>query len=598
MNKFISIPIEEITVSQIKSGEFLSLNIFAISNKDNNNKSEFVETGFESAIPTFYNKPILAYYNPKINDTEQHNSKVMIDKNGITRDDYQYEKGERPCGVIPESAKISVVDYKGKKWIYIEGALIWREYNRQLVELLKNRKTKNVSVEIETLESYMDGDIERITKFSFLGVTILGDKYRPGIPDAHLEIKKFAESRKFANYRHKLSYALNDIDSIVEKYSDKSNTKNDIEVDKSKESISNDSWGDIDKVALKNTVLEAKNYQLVVHDVYLLVEDGWRDSPTEHLKYPVMQYRGGKFVYNAEGLLSAQQYGEQHDTKIADKAKSIRKKLGLIKSEERDNVKKFIESAEKNGFTFIGLYDNKLRFAKSIKMNDDDTDENCKCTEMSVYEIDKDKCSDTEEFSAEKLEEKSIKMADAEQDNKEKESSKEDEESKKENTDCGSKEENSDKGKANDTEKKENSEKESEKDSKEKESFLSLLSNKDEIIKEKETMCANLQKQVDEMSKELAEIKKAQFVSETDKILEAEDNIDDSVRKHLMSARDEGKYNSVEEFVKDMAYYDFLKREERRNFANSLSFDLESSRKAFTQADTVVDPIMSALDEI
>ena len=48
-------------------------------------------------------------------------------------------------------------------------------------------------------------------------------------------------------------------------------------------------WGDVDKTALRNKVMKASNRDSLVKDVYALVEADWENSPSEHLKYPIMR---------------------------------------------------------------------------------------------------------------------------------------------------------------------------------------------------------------------------------------------------------------------------------------------------------------------
>ena len=43
-----------------------------------------------------------------------------------------------------------------------------------------------------------------------------------------------------------------------------------LEVDKSKESLSTDAWGNVDKTSLRNDVLKAKNYKSLVKDAYMI----------------------------------------------------------------------------------------------------------------------------------------------------------------------------------------------------------------------------------------------------------------------------------------------------------------------------------------
>ena len=191
MKKKFSVPVSKIEVTDL-GNYFLELKLYIISNGVNRNGSEFLRESFEEAIPTFYNKPILAYFNEEENDVEEHNSKLSLDENLEVFEDFQYNGGEKPVGVIPESAEIKIERYRGKDWITVTGGIIWSNYSKQLSDLIKNTRKKKVSAEVEFIDSYMEGTIERVKKFNFLGVTILGEKYTEGIPDAHLAIKDIA----------------------------------------------------------------------------------------------------------------------------------------------------------------------------------------------------------------------------------------------------------------------------------------------------------------------------------------------------------------------------------------------------------------------
>ncbi len=103
-----------------------------------------------------------------------------------------------------------------------------------------------------------------------------------------------------------------------------------LKVNKSKDSLSNASWGSVDKTALRNKILEAKNYASLVHDVYMDVLSGWEDSPSSKLKYPVMQLKGDTLVYNRGALSSALGYAKKNDEgNVISKINAIYKHLGL-----------------------------------------------------------------------------------------------------------------------------------------------------------------------------------------------------------------------------------------------------------------------------
>ena len=131
--------------------------------------------------------------------------------------------------------------------------------------------------------------------------------------------------------------------------------KKSYKVDKSKESLSNADWSDVNKSDLRKKITEAKNASSLVNDVYLKVESGWQEAPSEKLGYPVMQIKGDSVVYNRNALASALAYARQHnETEVINKLNKIYKSLGLddngkegeAKMEDKDKLKK-LEEPEK-----------------------------------------------------------------------------------------------------------------------------------------------------------------------------------------------------------------------------------------------------------
>lgn len=119
-----------------------------------------------------------------------------------------------------------------------------------------------------------------------------------------------------------------------------------IKVNKSKEKMSDTPWGDVDKTELREKVLEASNYKELVKDVYLVVEEGWEDSPSTKLKYPVMEIIDGEARYNRHGLSSALGYAKaEGEDKVVDKIEAIYKDLGI---EEDGKEKKSVETLIEN----------------------------------------------------------------------------------------------------------------------------------------------------------------------------------------------------------------------------------------------------------
>lgn len=583
MPKVFSMPVSKIDIEEINNGDFLKLKLYAISDTVNRNGSEFLREGFEESIPTIYNKPILAYFNKKMDDAEEHNSRVDVDRYGDVFYDYDYDGAEKPVGVIPESAEIYVEQLDGKNWVVINSAYIWTEYNKRLIDVIKRQITKKVSVEIESVDSWEENGVEKIRIWKFLGITILGkDKFgnpiEEGIEGAKLVLDGYENSNTFNSYKSRFSFAMSSnkdsyYSEILEKYGvmskventvfakqDEYGTGKPISVDKSKEAVSNDSWGDVDKTTLRDTVLKARNYKTLVKSVYLDVQDGWENSPSEKLKYPVMQYKDGKFVYNAGGLLSAQQYGEKYDESIAKKALTIRKRLGLVKSEKEEKMKKFIEAAKISGFAYLGLYNGKLAFAQECDCDKEEMAEDK--SELCLFEVDKELAenyAEGDEFAWDEITGRSVDLTTRDDgDHNDYSDDGDDDDDKKSDGDEGS---DDDDGDDDDDEKEE------------------LKKKVEALEKEK----CEMAQRCEAAEKELDEIRMAQFKEDTDAILADEnEDMDEKTHEELVKMRDEGKFSCVEDFAKEVAYRKYLaSKEEKKEMSKKeqkLSFGLSNNK--------------------
>lgn len=590
MPKVFSVPVSKIDIEEINNGDFLKLKLYAISDTVNRNGSEFLREGFEESIPTIYNKPILAYFNKSMGDTEEHNSRVDIDQYGDVFYDYDYDGAEKPVGVIPESAEIYVEQVDGKNWVVINPAYIWVEYNKRLIDVIKRQITKKVSVEIEAVDSWEEAGVEKIRVWKFLGITILGkdrngNLIEEGIEGAHLVLDGYENSNTFNSYKSKFRFAMSSdkatySSDILEKYGvtsdsssetfarqDEYGTGKPIKVDKSKGAVSNDSWGYVDKTSLRNTVLEARNYKTLVKSVYLDVQGGWEESPSEKLKYPVMQYKNGKFVYNAGGLLSAQQYGEKYDESIAKKALTIRKRLGLVKSEKEEKMKKFIEAAKISGFAYLGLYNGKLAFAQECDCDKEEMAEDK--SELCLFEVDKELAenyAEGDEFAWDELTGRSVDLTTR------------DDGDKTDYADDKDDEEADDK--AEDTSDEHDEDEADDEDDKDDDEEKEELRKKVEALEKEKCEMAQ---RCEAAEKELEEIRMAQFKEDTDAILADEnEDMDEKTHEELVKMRDEGKFACVEDFAKEVAYRKYLaSKEEKKEMSKKeqkLSFGLSNNK--------------------
>ena len=255
-----------------------------------------------------------------------------------------------------------------------------------------------------------DGSID-IDGLNIFAICVLGLDVNGSCPDANMSITRFSENAS-EYYHNTKEFSLK---QLAEQRNEKLKVTSH-PIDKSKDAVDMGSW-DGDKA--KDDLLKEKNYNTLAKSVCLLLEDGWEDREKGALKYPVMNLKNGKWVYNAQGLSSARAYGEQHDKSVANKAISIQKKLGLYK-DENSNKEENMENKE-------------LNFSDSEKDKDiimDKDDKPVDEKDMSCGDKQMAGESEDEKLKEEKKEEKDIKdeekkMSEESEDEKLKEEKKE-----------------------------------------------------------------------------------------------------------------------------------------------------------------------------
>ena len=340
--------------------DFADLKVYAIAEGLTRKNSIFTIESMEKSMPTFFNKPILAYYNKKVNDVEEHNCDQYFDWESFEmKDDFTGEDAERICGVIKESDNVSIEDYEDKKWITFTSS-IWIKYNRPLVNLLKTSGKKKVSVEITPTKYHFDeNDVMVIDEFVFDGCTIISRQrggvgyVNAGVPGAHLILKDFITADRL----NKFSIACNEAIEN-EKFSNKEiGSEPAIKTSLTKKSASNDEWGNINKTTLRNKILAASNYKTLIRACYLYVGSDYKDSPSSELKYPVCQIKNDTLVYNINGVETASQMlmankGESYFDEVLSKLNKIRQKLDLEPlSKRKRGVQKMTFSDKKELFS-------------------------------------------------------------------------------------------------------------------------------------------------------------------------------------------------------------------------------------------------------
>ena len=243
-------------------------------------------------------------------------------------------------GYFPREQEIEFVEEDGVTKAYAY-AVVSKHYSKELNNIFEFDNLRNSSVEM-TVTMDKDEDEGKVVALDIFGLTVLGKTINGSCPDADIKMVRFSTEDADAYFAK--SDSLSNLKQFVEERKQSMAEKKTYKIDKSKEAMSTADWGDYDKAAMRDKIMDAKNRDTLVKSVYLLVEDGWKDAPSEHLKYPVMMLDGDKFIYNRNALSAALAYAKQNDeTEVVNKIKAIYKKLDLDDDSERKEDKKMAE---------------------------------------------------------------------------------------------------------------------------------------------------------------------------------------------------------------------------------------------------------------
>ena len=218
-------------------------------------------------------------------------------------------------------------------------AVISRRYSKEFNGIFEYQNLRDSSVEMTV--TYEDDDETNACSFDIYGLTVLGRAISGSCPDADVKLVRFTK-KTAEKYFSKNDTFLN-LKNFAKERKQYMEAKT-YKVDKSKEALSTKPWGEVDKTELRNKIMEASNKSSLVKDCYMLVEDGWEDAPSEHLKYPVMCFDGDTLVYNRYGLSSALAYAKQEgEESVINKIEAIYKKLDLDDDSERKEEEEMAE---------------------------------------------------------------------------------------------------------------------------------------------------------------------------------------------------------------------------------------------------------------
>ena len=249
---------------QFKDDDDVSLaygHVVFLSTKPNSHKHIYTQEVIEQYAPSYLGKFLVAEYDSITNDTTSHTD----DKMNIV-------------GYIPSNQEVQYsVDEDGYFQAGVD-VVVSKIYAIDVYNLFKSKDTKSVSVEqlvgfTDETKDLIDGIDEKIVLgFEGVGITILGDKFKPSVPTANIKMVKMSADEFESEYQkhnvkisedNKMDEILNKLTSIEEKLSKEEIMANDKEITKYAVSIGDDLWGKIYS-ALK--------------EKYPMNDDGWITS--------------------------------------------------------------------------------------------------------------------------------------------------------------------------------------------------------------------------------------------------------------------------------------------------------------------------------
>lgn len=174
----------ELRVLQKLNQYEFAVEIWIMRSGVNRNRWDF--QNIEQHYRSFAGQPILtAYVGQQVGDG--HNSQTKVDPTtGETYNSYMGPTDERIVGIISENEEdITLEERGGDTWIVAKGRL-WRVYAPELVDKIVRTGRMDVSAETNVREERRENDIDILTDWDGIGVTILGDYVEPAIPGANI----------------------------------------------------------------------------------------------------------------------------------------------------------------------------------------------------------------------------------------------------------------------------------------------------------------------------------------------------------------------------------------------------------------------------
>ena len=184
-----------------------AIHLQACHTDENLNGSSISKTVMEAALPSFKNRPLLAYIHSVNGQPEFYSHNMHEDENG----EIVYD--EIPVGIIPEScdAKLVYDEEKEKTYVEVDG-YVFDEYSKAK-EILERDGECACSVELAIRELSFNAKTKllEIEDFYFMGVTALGktpegNPVMPGMANSNIKLKDFTRNNSmFSDFENKIN---------------------------------------------------------------------------------------------------------------------------------------------------------------------------------------------------------------------------------------------------------------------------------------------------------------------------------------------------------------------------------------------------------
>ena len=190
--KYDSLKTEFSILGYSADDRLIPVNVLVMHDGINYNHSSFSKDVMDEAKETLKNIPILAYIKEDENgdiDFAGHEMQVKLEENKDGELEYKVRYLERPIGVIPETNDYHYQERDGKTYVACKGYL-WKEYLNSGIDILKENSIKGVSMEIIVDDGGFNDktDAYEISKYRYLGITVLGDDIQPAMHQTQMEV--------------------------------------------------------------------------------------------------------------------------------------------------------------------------------------------------------------------------------------------------------------------------------------------------------------------------------------------------------------------------------------------------------------------------